>query len=227
MTTRTFNLADLFEIVAEAVPGRTALVAGDVRLTYRELDERTDRLAHHLLTSGVRPGDFVGVYAWNRAEWAESMIGIHKARAIPVNINYRYVEAELRYLFENCGMTGLIVERAYAPTVEALRPQLAALKHVVVLEDGTEADAAHTITGAVGYEDALASASAGRDAVIALLAFGYTVWAIAGAGYEVVYKGTLLIFAGMPVYAWLKYREQRTGVQAAGATEPEPPAKAA
>ncbi len=66
-----------------------------------------------------------------------------------------------------------------------------------------------------------------RDAVIALPAFGYTVWAIAGAGYEVVYKGTLLIFAGMPVYAWLKYREQRTGVQAAGATEAEPPAKAA
>ncbi|WP_067461348.1 amino acid permease [Actinomadura macra] len=50
-----------------------------------------------------------------------------------------------------------------------------------------------------------------RDAVIALLAFGYSTWAIAGAGYEVVYKGTLLIFAGMPVYAWLKYRAQRTG----------------
>lgn len=66
-----------------------------------------------------------------------------------------------------------------------------------------------------------------RDAVIALLAFGYTVWAIAGSGYEVVYKGTLLIFAGMPVYAWLKYREQRPAVQAVPAGEPEPPARAA
>ena len=46
-----------------------------------------------------------------------------------------------------------------------------------------------------------------RDAVIALLAFGYSVWAVAGSGYEVVYKGTLLILAGMPVYAWLKYRD--------------------
>lgn len=60
-----------------------------------------------------------------------------------------------------------------------------------------------------------------RDAVIATLAFGYTVWAIAGAGYEVVYKGTLLIFAGMPVYAWLKYREQRAAVRS---VRPEPPA---
>ncbi|MBD2892484.1 Arginine/agmatine antiporter [Actinomadura sp. RB99] len=65
-----------------------------------------------------------------------------------------------------------------------------------------------------------------RDAVIALLAFGYSVWAIAGAGYEVVYKGTLLIFAGMPVYAWLKYRENRTPIKAVG-SGPESPAKAA
>ncbi len=66
-----------------------------------------------------------------------------------------------------------------------------------------------------------------RDAVIALLAFGYSVWAIAGSGYEVVYKGTLLIFAGMPVYAWLKYRDQRTALGAVQADEPEPPARAA
>ncbi|HEU5023524.1 MAG TPA: amino acid permease [Spirillospora sp.] len=65
-----------------------------------------------------------------------------------------------------------------------------------------------------------------RSAVIALLAFGYTVWAIGGAGYEVVYKGTLLIFAGMPVYAWLKYRENRIPIKAVGG-ETEPPAKAA
>ncbi|MFI0411734.1 amino acid permease [Actinomadura sp. 3N508] len=68
------------------------------------------------------------------------------------------------------------------------------------------------------------------SAVIALLAFGYSVWAIAGSGYEVVYKGTLLIFAGMPVYAWLKYRDQRGPVQAVQeppAGEPEPPAQAA
>ncbi|MFA1547908.1 amino acid permease [Actinomadura chokoriensis] len=66
-----------------------------------------------------------------------------------------------------------------------------------------------------------------RDAVIALLAFGYTVWAIAGAGYEVVYKGTLLIFAGMPVYAWLKYRDQRATVHAVETDRSEPPAHAA
>lgn len=65
-----------------------------------------------------------------------------------------------------------------------------------------------------------------RDAVIALLAFGYSTWAIAGAGYEVVYKGTLLIFAGMPVYAWLKYRGQKDGLHTVHGSG-EAPAKAA
>ncbi len=66
----------------------------------------------------------------------------------------------------------------------------------------------------------------GKDVVIALLAFTYSVWAVAGAGYEIVFKGTLLLFAGMPVYAWLKYRQQRR-VQPVAATPAETPAKAA
>ena len=93
--TRTFNLADLFEIVADAAPDRLALVAGDERLTYAELDERANRVAHHLIARGIEPGDHVGIYSWNRAEWVEAMLGCYKARAVPINVNYRYVEAEL------------------------------------------------------------------------------------------------------------------------------------
>jgi APA family basic amino acid/polyamine antiporter len=47
------------------------------------------------------------------------------------------------------------------------------------------------------------------DAVIALLAFGYTLWAIAGAGYEVVFKGFLLLLAGIPIYVWMRWRAGR------------------
>ena len=104
--TRTFNLADLFEVVADAAPDRVALIAGDVRLTYAELDERATRLAHHLMARGIEPGDWVGIYAWNRAEWVESMIACYKARAVPINVNYRYVEAELAYLFDNADLRG-------------------------------------------------------------------------------------------------------------------------
>ncbi|UGQ10282.1 acyl-CoA synthetase [Yinghuangia sp. ASG 101] len=159
----TFNLADLFEAVADAVPDRTALIAGEARLTYRQLDERAERFAHHLRASGIRPGEFVGIHAWNRAEWIEAMIGAHKARAVPININYRYVTAELRYLYENAEMAALVVERGFVRTVAELAPAFPGLRHIVVLEDGTD-PSAHALDRGVRYEDALAAASPARDA---------------------------------------------------------------
>ena len=70
-----FNLADLFEIVVDTVPDRLALVAGDVRLTYGELDERANRVAQHLRSAGIGAGDHVAILAWNRAEWIEAQHG--------------------------------------------------------------------------------------------------------------------------------------------------------
>ena len=93
MSDRQFNLADLFEVVVDTVPDRLALVAGPVRLTYRQLDERANRFGHYLADRGVAAGAHVGILAYNRAEWVEAMIGCYKARAVPVNLNYRYVAA--------------------------------------------------------------------------------------------------------------------------------------
>jgi 3-oxocholest-4-en-26-oate---CoA ligase len=153
-----FNLADLYEIVADAVPHRPALVAGDQRLTYAQLDERANRFAHHLLDHGVVPGDKVAIYSWDRAEWVEAMLGTYKARAVPINVNYRYVADEARYILDNSDAVAVAFERAFAPVVNAIRGDLPKLRHVVVLEDGTDAS-----TDAVPYEHALATASPARD----------------------------------------------------------------
>ena len=53
-----------------------------------------------------------------------------------------------------------------------------------------------------------------RDALVALLAFGYSLWAIAGAGYEVVFKGFLLLLAGIPIYVWMRWRAARAPTEA-------------
>ena len=133
-----FNLADLYEIVADAVPDRPALVAGDQRRTYAQLDERANRFAHHLLDHGVEPGDKVAIYSWDRAEWVEAMLGAYKARAVPINVNYRYVADEARYILDNSDAVALVVhERAFAPVVNAIRGDLPKLRHAVVLEDGS------------------------------------------------------------------------------------------
>src|ERR1700682_4062246 len=97
----TFNLADLFENAVDAFGEREYLVAAGKRRTYAEMEARANRLAHHLAAAGVKAGDHVGIYAYNSVEWVEAVWAIFKIRAVWVNINYRYVEDELAYLFGN------------------------------------------------------------------------------------------------------------------------------
>src|SRR5687767_15092767 len=104
----TFNLADLFESIADAIPDRLALVAGPRRSTYAELDARANRLAHVLQARGVKAGDHIGLYLYNGAEFVESMLAAFKIRAVPININYRYVTDELAYLCSNADLTAVI-----------------------------------------------------------------------------------------------------------------------
>ncbi|MYS83248.1 acyl-CoA synthetase [Embleya scabrispora] len=162
MTQRVFNLADLFEVVVDACPDRLALVAGEVRLTYRELDERANRVAHAFISAGLATGAHIGIYSRNRAEWLEAMIGAFKARMVPININYRYVEDELRYIVDNADLAGLVVERGYLPKVAAVRDDVPKLAHVFVLADETaEALGSESAEGAA---DGAADGAAGEFA---------------------------------------------------------------
>ncbi|ONH22279.1 AMP-dependent synthetase [Pseudofrankia asymbiotica] len=127
----------MLELMADAVPDRLALVAPPVRLTFGELDARVDRAARLLRGAGVRAGQHVGIYAVNRAEWVESMFACMKLRASSININFRYVPAELRYLAANADLTAMVVERRYLPTVAEILADAPDLRALVVLEDGT------------------------------------------------------------------------------------------
>jgi acyl-CoA synthetase (AMP-forming)/AMP-acid ligase II len=105
---RSFAFADIWEMAADAVPEREALVCGAQRRTYGELEERANRLAHHLVERGVEPGQHVAVYLENCAEYLEAMLACFKIRAVPINVNYRYVAGELRYLLEDCEAVGVL-----------------------------------------------------------------------------------------------------------------------
>ncbi|KAB2371661.1 acyl-CoA synthetase [Actinomadura montaniterrae] len=156
---RSYNLADLLEILAAAGPDRPALVAGDERRTYAQLNERASRVGHHLAAAGVQAGEHVAILAYNRAEWVEAMIGAFKVRAVPIPVNYRYVAAELHHVLSDSDSVALIGERSLLEKVEEIRGDLPKLRHVVVLEDDSSAD----IPDAVRYEDALAAAASGDD----------------------------------------------------------------
>ena len=117
---RTFNLADLFELVAAAVPDREAVTCGPRRLTYAELDERATRLADTFETKfGVGRGDHVGLDLYNCCEYLEASFACFKLRAVPINVNYRYVAAELAPLFDNADAVGVICDERTENEVRA------------------------------------------------------------------------------------------------------------
>ena len=155
------NIADLFEHAVDAVPDRVALVFNQQRRTFRQLDEEANRFAHHLLAEGFGVGDHIGIYAQNSAEWLIAMVAIFKIRAVPININYRYVTDELAYLFDNADLVALVHGREYVDRIAEVRSVVPALRHLVAIDDGSEAPLDGL--GSVPFADALAGGSAERD----------------------------------------------------------------
>ena len=109
----------------------------------------------------MKAGDHVGLYLYNGTEYLEGMLAAYKLRAVPVNVNYRYVEAELRYLLDDSDATAVIFHREFAPKLTAIRDDLPDLHVYVSVEDGSGADLGPL--GALDYETALAGSAPGRD----------------------------------------------------------------
>ena len=192
-----FQLASLFEALTDAGPDFECMVAGDVRHTRRSLDERANRLAHHLLATGIKKGDLVGVYSYNRAEYIEALLACWKISAAPVNINYRYVADELRYVWSDAGLTGMIAERSFVPLLNELAPEFPETVAYLVLQDGSD----HRVeVDATMYEEALAAQSGERgfgverspDDLYAVYTGGTT-----GMPKGVMWRHEDIFFAGM------------------------------
>ena len=133
------NIADLFEHAADAVPERLAIACGDNEISYRELDARSSQLAHYLAAAGVGGGDHVGVYGRNSIELVTAFLACYKLRAIAVNINYRYVENELRYLFAEAELVALVHDRQFSSRVGGLLPEYPGIRAVLAIDDGSAA----------------------------------------------------------------------------------------
>ncbi|MFE6280906.1 acyl-CoA synthetase [Streptomyces sp. NPDC057877] len=157
-----YNLADLFESVVDVVPDREALVYADHpgtgaerRLTYAELDAAANRIGHHLLDSGVRPGEHVGLHLYNGVEYVQTALGCLKARLVPVNVNYRYVADELAYLYRDADLAALVFDGEFGARVAAVRERAEGLRHLVRVGEAA-------VATAVAFEEAETAASAGR-----------------------------------------------------------------
>ena len=122
-----YNLADLWEAVADAIPEREALVCGERRLTYADTEDRANRLAHYLASHGIGPDDHVALLLYNGTEYLEGMLAALKLRAVPINVNYRYMEEELRYILDDCDAKAIVFHREFAPKLAAISSELPGL----------------------------------------------------------------------------------------------------
>jgi acyl-CoA synthetase (AMP-forming)/AMP-acid ligase II len=156
-----FNVADLFEAAVDRIPEREALVCGPDRLTYALLDQRANRLAHFLQSRGLGRGDHIGIYGFNSSRWVEACLAAYKIRAVPINVNYRYVEEELLYIFDNADLVAVVHDAQFAPRLANIRSQVPKLGLCLAIDDGSGQDC--SMTGSVPYEQAVAEGSPARD----------------------------------------------------------------
>ena len=175
MSDEQFNLGTVFEAVAEAVPERECIVWGDRRLTYADVRQRSRRLASYLHRHGLGSAtdratlaghesgqDHLGIYLVNGNEYIEAMIGSYLARVAPFNVNYRYVEEELRYLLTDSRARALVYHASFAPTLERVRASLPDLELLIQVAD--ESGNA-LLPGAVDYETVVGPSEPELDAL--------------------------------------------------------------
>jgi fatty-acyl-CoA synthase len=157
-----FTVPAVAEAVATAIPDRPFVVHGGRRHTYRQLIDRSNRLASYLHSQGLGvhterdglPGhevgqDLLGIYAHNGPEYVESMMGSFRARVAPFNVNYRYVKNELQYLLADAGAAALVYHAVFAPRIAEIRDELPALRVLIQVADGSGTE---LLDGAVDYE---------------------------------------------------------------------------
>ena len=144
--------ATLWEAIADDLPDHAAVVVGDRRLTWRELDQRAARLATGLAGLGVGPDVKVAQLLYNCPEYLETVYAAFKLRAVPLNVNHRYLADEIVHVLGNADAEVLVFHGSLADRVAEARPRLPRLRAVVQVDDGSP-----LLEDAHRYEDLVAA----------------------------------------------------------------------
>ena len=195
------NIAAIHEAVAAVVPDRECLVFRDRRLTWAQSGERSRRLANVLRDAGLgwhrgpdelagweSGQDHVALYLLNGNEYLEGMLGAFKARVAPVNVNYRYVAEELRYVLRDAGVKGLVVHSRFTPTLAEVLGELDDVRLVLQVPDESGLP---LLPGARWYEEALSAATPDLPAELTSAWSGDDLYILYTGGTTGMPKGVL------------------------------------
>jgi len=132
-----WNFADIWETVAQQVPDAPAQIQGQRQITWADFDRRANGVARAMLEAGLEEQEKVAQYLYNCPEYLESMFAAFKAGMAPVNTNYRYLDDELLYLWDNADAACVVFHGTFTERVDAIRDQLPKVKLWLWVDDGT------------------------------------------------------------------------------------------
>jgi len=132
-----WNYADIYSVIATAIPNAPCQVQGGRTVTWAEFDRRSSAVAHAFLAAGLRPQAKIAVDLRNCPEVLEIYVACFKASLVPVNINYRYGHDELMYVLSNCDAEAVVFQGCYAQTLAQCREELSQLRYFVAVADGS------------------------------------------------------------------------------------------
>ncbi len=173
------HFATVWESIADVIPDAPAVTHDRVSRTWSEYDERAARLAAAFSAAGLGPDSKVGLYLYNGNEYMEAQYAAMKLRGVPININYRYLDEELRYLLDNSDAQALVFHASLADRVAKVVDRLPDLRLLVVVDD-LDGEAAVHVEGAQPYEalidgaDPMSRITRGEDDIYMLYTGGTT-----------------------------------------------------
>lgn len=183
------HFATVWESIADVIGDTEALVHGDTRRTWSEFDDRAARLAAAFTAAGLGPDSKIGMYLYNGNEYSEAQYAGLKIRAVPVNVNYRYLDEELWYLLDNADAEAVVFHSSLGDRVARVVERLPKLKLLVEVDDG----GAGQVAGAVGYEAMIA----GNDPAARITRQENDNYMLYTGGTTGMPKGVIYAVAGM------------------------------
>src|SRR5258708_2862778 len=138
-------------------PDKIASICGITRLTFRQVDERVNRLSSELARLGVGPGDRVAILSLNCHRFYEFYYAVPQVGAVIVPINFRLPPHEVKYIIDHSGSRVVAVDQALLPVIETIRPSLDSIEHFIRMGD-------ESCEGYISYEGSLARGTAEVDA---------------------------------------------------------------
>jgi len=129
------NIGEFLTRRAKVTPTREGLVCENIRRTYKDLNDRANRLANAMATRGIGPGDRVSILAFNEPEYYDMYFGLGKIGATLVPINYRLAGPEIKYILSDCASKALVFGPEYTQVVDSIRRNIPAKDFIAISED--------------------------------------------------------------------------------------------